>query len=91
MKNSKQMERHFKGISNHKRIDILLALDKESGLNLDEINEYLKGNLKTTSEHTRRLVQAGLLNKNYKGRNVLHSLSPYGKNFVKFIKTFQHS
>jgi predicted transcriptional regulator len=91
MKTSKQMERHFKGISNHKRIDILLVLDKREDLDLEEINEFLKGNIKTTSEHTRRLVHAGLLNKNYMGRNVLHSLSPYGKQFVKFIKTFQHS
>jgi len=91
MKNSKQMERHFKGISNHKRIDILLVVDKENDLTLERITSILNGNFKTISEHTRRLAQAGLLNKNYKGRTVLHSLSPYGKQIVKFIKTFQHS
>jgi len=37
------------------------------------------------------LVQAGLLNKRYQGRSVIHSLSPYGEKFIKFIKTFQHS
>ncbi len=91
MKNSKQLERHFKGIANHKRIDILLLLDKENDLTLDQIDENLEGNFRTTSEHTRRLVEAGLLNKNHMGKSVLHSLSPYGKEFVKFIKTFQHS
>ncbi len=91
LKTSKQMERHFKGISNHKRIEILLMVDKNKDLSLDEIDENLKGNFRTTSEHTRRLSEAGLLNKKYSGRRVLHSLSPYGKVFVKFIKTFQHS
>jgi len=91
MKNSKQMEKHFKGIANHRRIDILLSLDKEKDLTLEQLSENLEGDFRTISEHTRRLLQAGLLNKNYMGRNVLHSLSPYGEQFVKFIKTFQHS
>ena len=43
------------------------------------------------SEHTRRLVIAGLVTKVYLGRNVVHSLSFYGKSFVDFIKTFSHS
>jgi len=91
LKNSKQMERHFKGIANYRRIDILLILDKEEDITLDQLTEILKGDFRTISEHTRRLAHAGLLNKNYMGRTVLHSLSPYGKQFVKFIKTFQHS
>jgi len=28
------------------------------------------------------------LNKKYQGREVAHSLSPYGKRFVDFTKTF---
>jgi DNA-binding transcriptional ArsR family regulator len=90
-KTSKQMERHFKGIANHKRIDILLLVKNSEGITLEEIAEQLKGNFKTISEHTRRLVQAGLLNKKYQGRNVIHSLSPYGEKIVNFIKTFSHS
>lgn len=91
MKNSKQLERHFKGIANHWRIDILLLVKEDEGITLEEIASKLKCNFKTISEHTRRLVQAGLLNKKYKGRNVGHSLSPYGHELVRFIKTFQHS
>lgn len=45
-------------------------------------------NIKTMSEHTRRLVQSGLLNKKNLGRHVTHSLSPYGIRFVKFLLTF---
>lgn len=91
MKTSKQLERYFKGVANHHRIDILLLVFESSGITVDGIAEKLNKNFKTVSEHTRRLVQAGLLNKKYQGRSVAHSLSPYGKRFIKLIKTFQHS
>ena len=91
MKTSKQLERHFKGAANHHRIDILLLVSKNPNMAVDGIAEKLNKNFKTISEHTRRLAQAGLLNKKYQGRSVIHSLSPYGEKFVKFIETFQHS
>ncbi|MDP2934601.1 MAG: winged helix-turn-helix domain-containing protein [bacterium] len=91
IKTSKQLERHFKGIANHRRIDILLLVRSHDGLTLENIADRLNCNFKTISEHTRRLVGAGLLNKKYKGRAVLHSLSPYGQKLVNFIKTFQYS
>ena len=88
MKTAKQLERYFKGTANHRRIEILLLVAKEEGITLEKIAENLNCNFKTISDHTRRLAQAGLLNKKYSGRSVNHSLSPYGKEFVKFIKTF---
>ncbi|TSC81753.1 MAG: hypothetical protein G01um101420_858 [Parcubacteria group bacterium Gr01-1014_20] len=88
MKTSKQLERHLKGVANHYRIEILLTVSKNPSITLEGMVEELDGNMKTFSEHTRRLVQAGLLNKKYHGRNVIHSLSPYGEIFVKFIKNF---
>jgi predicted transcriptional regulator len=88
MKTTKQLERYFKGAANHWRIGILFLVDKNNDMALEEIVESLNCNVKTISEHTRRLVQAGLLNKKYQGRRVVHSLSPYGKRFIKFIKTF---
>jgi DNA-binding MarR family transcriptional regulator len=90
-KTSKQLERHFKGIANHRRIDILLLVRERDMITLEDIAESLGANIKTVSEHTRRLVQAGLLNKEYRGRQVVHSLSPYGRTLVSFIRTFQHS
>ncbi len=89
MKTAKQMERHFKGLANHWRIGILLLVKKSPEITLDGIVGELKGNFKTISEHTRKLVQAGLLNKKYQGRNVTHSLSPYGEKVVTFIKSFK--
>lgn len=91
VKNSKQLERYFKGIANHRRIDILLLVKNLNGISLEMISDKLDCNFKTISEHTRRLVQAGLLDKKYQGRMVAHSLSPYGHNLVKFIKTFRYS
>ena len=88
MKTAKQLERHLKGISNHRRIDILRQVHKSDGITLEEIADELDCNIKTISEHTRRLVQAGLVNKKYQGRNVAHSLSPYGRRIIAFIDAF---
>ncbi|MFH1990639.1 MAG: winged helix-turn-helix domain-containing protein [Patescibacteria group bacterium] len=88
IKTPKQLERHFKGAANHRRIEILFLVGKKEGITLDGISETLSCNLKTISEHTRKLVQAGLINKKYRGREVTHALSPYGERFLKFIKTF---
>lgn len=88
IKKAKNIERHLKGVANHRRISIIFLISEREGLSLDAISEALDCNIKTISEHTRRLFQAGLINKKYKGREVCHSLSPYGKKFVKFLKSF---
>ena len=85
------LERIVKGFANHRRIEILMLIAKNSGITLEDIAEDLRCNIKTISEHTRRLVQAGLVDKKYEGRSVMHTLSPYGKIFYRFIETFQHS
>ena len=85
------MERHLKGVANHWRIEIVILLNEKRALTLEETVELLNMNEKTASEHTRRLVQAGLVNKRYLGRTVEHTLTPYGKIFAGFIKTLQHS
>ena len=87
-KTAKQLERHLKGVANHRRIAILMLVAKQDGITLDQISATLLTNIKTTAEHTRRLSLAGLLNKKYIGRNVQHSLSPYGRTFYRFLKTF---
>ncbi len=87
-KTAKQLERYFKGTANHRRIAILLLVLKNPGISVEGISESLDCNFKTISEHARRLVQAGLLNKNYKGNTVEHRVSPYGKMFCDFIKKF---
>jgi len=88
MKTVKQLERYFKGAANHRRIAILHVVEKNEGIALEGIADRLNANFKTISQHTKSLVQAGLLNKKYLGRQVAHSLSPYGKSFLKFMKAF---
>ena len=91
IKTAKQMERHLKGISNHYRIEILLLVAERNGITLEDIVETLEANGKTIGEHTRRLYQAGLINKKYRGKFVEHALSPYGKTFIRFLKSFQQT
>jgi predicted transcriptional regulator len=88
MKTTKQLERYFKGSANHNRIAILVLVSENTEMTLEDIAGNLDKNIKTISEHTRRLVQSGLLNKKNLGRHVVHSLSPYGTKFVKFLQTF---
>ena len=80
----------MKGLANHWRLLILLLLSEKQSLNLILIAEGVGGNMKTIAEHTRKLAQAGLIEKRYRGRMVIHNLSPYGEHFVKFIKAFQN-
>ncbi|MBI4094698.1 MAG: winged helix-turn-helix transcriptional regulator [Candidatus Liptonbacteria bacterium] len=89
MKTAKQMERHLKGMANHYRVGILLLIAERDGITLEDIVETLGANEKTIGEHTRRLYHAGLLNKKYRGKFVEHTLSPYGKVFVRFLQSFQ--
>ncbi len=88
-KTPKQLERYFKGVANHHRIHILEVVSKNEGMTLEEISKRTDISIKTLSEHTKKLVQAGLLNKRYKGRFIAHSLSPYGREFIRFIEKFK--
>jgi predicted transcriptional regulator len=87
-KTPRQLERHLKGVANHRRIQILILVARNKEITLDEIAGALDCNFKTIAEHTSRLTRAGLVNKKYIGRNVGHSLSPYGKSFYTFLKSF---
>lgn len=91
LKGPRKLERHFKGVANHRRIQILLLVAKDPKLSLNDIVESTKGNIKTIAEHTRRLVLAGLVEKQHNGTLVEHSLTPYGKQFIEFIRTFSNS
>lgn len=90
IKSSRQMERHLKGMANHYRIEILMIVSEDKGITLDGIIEKTGANPKTIGEHTRRLFLAGLLNKKRRSNFTEHELSPYGRKFVHFLKSFQY-
>ncbi len=85
------MERHLKGMANHYRIQILLYVAANDKTTLENIVKGLEANKKTIGEHARRLHIAGLINKNYRGKFVEHTLSPYGKTFVRFLESFRQT
>ncbi|HBP00697.1 MAG TPA: hypothetical protein DD454_00565 [Candidatus Moranbacteria bacterium] len=90
-KTFRQMERHLKGVANHRRVEILFLIAEKKGISVDSISVILKCNFKTTSVHLLRLEQAGLVRKRNMGRMVLHELSPYGRHIHEFLQTFQYS
>ena len=91
VKAPKKLERHFKGVANHRRIEILQLIAKEPEITLFDIADRTKANFKTIAEHTRKLVIAGLVEKSYAGREVAHRLTPYGRIFHDFIRTFSNA
>ena len=88
MKTAKQLERYFKGAANHRRLEILFLIKKHKDLTVGDIAEDLHSNFKTISQHTQRLVSAGLLKKSYRGQEVIHSLTPFGQRFYTFANSF---
>lgn len=90
-KSPKQLERHLKGVANHRRIEILFLVANEQGITVENIAGKLNCNIKTISAHIQKLVQAGLIRKAYRGREVRHEISPYGEILRKFLITFSHS
>lgn len=81
----KRLEKLAKGFANHRRIQILELLEKKP-LSLSQISAILKVNIKTVSEHTRRLDIAGLISKKYRGREVVHAISDKGLDILTFLR-----
>ena len=56
---------------------------------VSEIAQKLKINIKTASEHIRRLAIPGLVIKRNQGKNVRHKLSDRGVVILKFLRTLE--
>lgn len=89
MYTQRQLERIVKGFSNHRRIQILTLLSVFPELSVGEIAQRLKINLKTASEHIRRLAISGLVLKRNQGKNVRHKLSDRGVVILAFLRTLE--
>jgi predicted transcriptional regulator len=88
IKNPKQLEKYFKGIANHRRIEIILLLKDKPMISLDNITEILSANYKTISGHISRLIYSGLVSRSQAGNNAQYFLSPYGKKIYSYISNF---
>lgn len=89
MKGFKELERIVKGYANHRRIEILALLAKSPELSVDEIAGALEINMKTASDHIRRLAIAGLVMKRNEGAAVRHKLTKRGEVILKFLRTLE--
>jgi len=87
--NYHSLERLVRGFSNHRRIQILALLRKKPELSVIEIAEELKINMKTASEHVRRLAIAGLVLKRSAGNAVRHKVTDRGVSVLKFLRTLE--
>ena len=85
----KKIEKIIKGFANHRRIQILELLEKTPSLSVDGISQNLNVGFFTISDHIRKLADAGLVEKRYKGRFVIHNLSKMGKSILSFCKMFK--
>ncbi len=83
------LERIVRGFSNHRRIQVLALLQKQPELSVIEIAEEMKINMKTASEHVRRLAITGLVLKRAAGNAVRHKLTPRGLSILKFLRTLE--
>lgn len=85
----RQIEKIAKGFANHRRYQMMELISSEPDLSLQDIATRLKINMKTASEHLRRLTIAGLVLKRSRGFNVLHNLSPLGITILKFLRKLE--
>ena len=89
MKQFRELEHIIRGVSNHRRIEILNLLAKHPGLSVLEVAEALRINFKTASEHIRRLTSAGLVAKRHKGAALNLAPTPRGLVILKFLRTLE--
>jgi DNA-binding transcriptional ArsR family regulator len=86
MEHVEKLERIVKGFANKRRLAMLALLERRPDLPLFGIAETLHLNLKTVSEHVRRLSLAGLVTKRSQGNSVRHALTGRGKSILKFLR-----
>ncbi len=89
MQKPRYLERIVKGFANHRRIEVLVHLERTPELSVFDIADRLKINFRTASEHLRRLTHAGLILKRYEGNMVRHKLSDTGKSILKFLRILE--
>lgn len=87
MKNGRELEKYFKGVANHRRIDILNLVSQVPNITVEKIAENLDCDFQVVAVHAQKLSRVGLIDKKYIGRSVGHTVSPYGKKFLTFIHT----
>lgn len=89
IKSYHQLERIMRGISNHRRIQVLELLKNKPELSILDISNQLDVNFKTISEHVKRLAATGLVLKRSDGNSVRHKVTNRGLAILKFLRTLE--
>lgn len=89
MLSARQLEKLVKGFANHRRIQMLIIIDKNPGISLYEIAQQAKISFRNASEHTRKLAAAELIIKKYKAQTVEHRLTDRGRKALKFCRIME--
>lgn len=79
------LERLARGVSNHRRIQILDLLHREGELDLKTITHRVAVSVKTAGEHTRKLGLSGHIEKRNLGNRVMHRITDRGLLFLQFL------
>ena len=83
----RNVERIIKGAANHRRVEILTLLKEYPELSVSELATRLKIDLRTASEHIRKLVHAGLVMKRSDSVSVRQRLTYLGEHILRFLET----
>ncbi|HEY4513077.1 MAG TPA: winged helix-turn-helix transcriptional regulator [Candidatus Paceibacterota bacterium] len=89
MKTNRELERIVKGFASHRRIQVLLLLQKEPELSIIEISEKIKSDFKNVSSHIQKMATAGLVMKRSDFHSVRHKLTKRGLQVLKFVRTLE--
>ena len=85
----RELEKVWKGVANHRRIQIVDLLEKKPELSVSDIAEQISIDFRTASEHLRKLVLGGLVMKRHEGTLVRHALTSRGKDILKFCRILE--
>lgn len=87
--NYKYLQKVVRGFSNHRRIEILDYLESHPNVSLSHIAYELGVSYPTIGEHSRRLELAGLITKEYQGKNVVHKITPLGSDIMTLLRRLE--
>ena len=89
MRKPRELERIFKGVASHRRIEVITLLKNSPELSVEEIAEKLKIEIKNASQHLQKLAVAGLVMKRHEGNRVRHALTLRGKSILEFARILE--
>jgi len=89
MPDPRVIEKIMKGCANHRRVRMLFLLEKQPFYAEHELARLMSIKPKNASEHLRRLMIAGLVQKRRYGQRMFHPISNLGRKILKFVRKLE--